>query len=82
MTNEQALARLCARYAIRAESLDLKPGTQKFIRDQEAFIDGGMSALVMGGLMTPEVRCFVVLMASTGRLPAYVLEKAKLAAKF
>jgi hypothetical protein len=80
MTNELALARLCADYATRAEAFGLKPGTQKFIRDQEAYMDGGTSALVMGGLMAPEVRGFVVLMAATGRLPALVLEKAKLAA--
>ena len=80
--SELALARLCADYATRAEAFGLKPGTQKFIRDQEAYMDGGTSALVMGGLMAPEVRGFVVLMAATGRLPALVLEKAKLAAKF
>lgn len=77
MNNDQALSRLCADYAIRADNLGLKPGTQKFLRDQEAYIDGGTRALVGAGMMTPDFRDIIGLLTMSGRLPAFVLEKAQ-----
>jgi len=79
MTDPKLLmAHVCAAYAHRAHQLGLKPGTKKFLTDQEAFIEGAARLALQAGIMTADQYGIIGFLTTVGRLPAYVLEQAKL----
>ena len=67
MTEKDYWPQICAVWAQRVASFKLKPGTQGYKRQQEAYLQGVLAALTTANLMTHDRAHMIAFMVFVGR---------------
>jgi hypothetical protein len=76
MTEKDYWPQICAVWEQRVASFKLKPGTQGYKRQQEAYLQGVLTALTTANLMTHDRAHQIAFMVLVGRADEVLKQRA------